>query len=199
MRIAGCAGSVSRRVLRSTSAARDAPTLSSVRASGPELTAASSSRTLSRSAVSSGNERSAKHTGALPAGAGVLPSDGGKKNQHLSSVPARRSVATRFLHMPARLLVCLLVPPCTREANPGNSHIQGCAYNGLGETGRLGNREAHVLRGKSGLHSTGWWITSTRGNPQASATESKPPRFAAVRVKGWCKRPPAGAVTCPAR
>ena len=152
-----------------------------------------------------GEREVSKAYGCVACGGGSFTFGRGKKNQHLSSVPARRRVATRrsvvarFLHMPARLLACLLVPPCTREANPENSHLQGCAYNGLGETGRLGNREAHVLRGKSGLHSTGWWITSTRGNPQASATESKPPRFAAVRVKGWCKRPPAGAVTCPAR
>lgn len=52
--------------------------------------------------------------------------------------------------MPARLLVCLLVPLRTRETNPGNSHLQGCAYNGLGETGRLGNREAHVFEESPG-------------------------------------------------
>ena len=135
--------------------------------------------------------------GRVANGGGSFTFGRGKKNQHLSSVPARRRVATRRCVVARRRRAP--VRPCTRKTNPENSHLQGCAYNGLGETGRLGNREAHVLRGKSGLHSTGWWITSTRGNPQASATESKPPRFAAVRVKGWCKRPPAGAVTCPAR
>lgn len=84
----------------------------------------------------------------------------------------------------------------------GPIYTIGCLYNVL--SGCPGNRAARTvsrcaLRGKSGLHSTGWWITSTRGNPQASATENRPPsQLGAVRVKRWCKRPPVGAVTCPA-
>jgi hypothetical protein len=55
--------------------------------------------------------------------------------------------------------------------------------------------------GKSGLHRAGCWITSRRGDPTASATESRPPRFerGGVRVKRWCKRPPAPLATGAAR
>ena len=45
--------------------------------------------------------------------------------------------------------------------------------------GRVGQTIARPTlrgsRGKSGLRRAGWWITSTRGNPQASATENRPP------------------------
>ena len=54
-------------------------------------------------------------------------------------------------------------------------------------------------RGKSGLHRARWSVTPTRGDPRESATESKPPRASMVRVKRWCKRPPAPRVTGAAR
>jgi MFS family permease len=56
-------------------------------------------------------------------------------------------------------------------------------------------------RGKSGLHRAGWLLTATRGDPRDSATENRPPpRFSGpVRVKRWCKRPPAPRVTGAAR
>jgi len=68
-------------------------------------------------------------------------------------------------------------------------------------------RSTGVRRGKSGLHRAAWWVTPTRGNPRDSATESRPPaasvnpRFTEVRVrvKRWCKRPPALQVTAEAR
>jgi hypothetical protein len=67
-------------------------------------------------------------------------------------------------------------------------------------------RVTQVARGTSGLRRAGWWVTPTRGNPQASATENRPPasrRFESgtmqVRVKRWCKRPPASRVTGKAR
>jgi F-type H+-transporting ATPase subunit beta len=61
----------------------------------------------------------------------------------------------------------------------------------------LDARRSRHCRGTSGLHRARWWVTPTRGNPRDSATESKPP--ARVRVKRWCKRPPADRVTCLAR
>ena len=62
-------------------------------------------------------------------------------------------------------------------------------------------RAGKPVRGKSGLHRARWWATPTRGDPRDSATENRPPaRFAApVRVKRWCKRPPALEVTRAAR
>jgi len=54
-------------------------------------------------------------------------------------------------------------------------------------------------RGKSGLRRAKWWITSTRGDPRESATESKPPKEILVRMKRWCKRPPALQVIAMAR
>ena len=36
-------------------------------------------------------------------------------------------------------------------------------------------RVTQVARGTSGLRRAGWWVTPTRGNPQASATENRPP------------------------
>ena len=59
--------------------------------------------------------------GRVACGGGSFTFGWGKKNQHLSSVPARRSVATRrsvvarFLHMPARSLVY----PCVPAREPG--------------------------------------------------------------------------------
>jgi hypothetical protein len=71
------------------------------------------------------------------------------------------------------------------------------AYACRGRVGRV--TAACKRRGKSGLHRAGWWVTPTRGNPRESATESRPPRAIEVRVKRWCKRPPAPQVTAVAR
>ena len=58
-------------------------------------------------------------------------------------------------------------------------------------------------RGTSGLHRARWWVTPTRGDPRESATENRPPVVGfgpvPVRVKRWCKRPPAPGVTQVAR
>jgi hypothetical protein len=56
-----------------------------------------------------------------------------------------------------------------------------------------------MRRGRSGLRRAGRWVTPTRGNPRDSATENRPPGLAQVRVKRWCKRPPAIRVTGSAR
>ncbi len=64
--------------------------------------------------------------------------------------------------------------------------------------GRVGVRAPR--RGTSGLHRAGWLATPTRGDPRDSATENRPPRRSRpVRVKRWCKRPPAPGVTRAAR
>ncbi len=54
--------------------------------------------------------------------------------------------------------------------NNGNISIQAC------RTGTDGRRPV-ILQGggKSGLHRTGCWITSSLGDEKESATESKPP------------------------
>ena len=44
---------------------------------------------------------------------------------------------------------------CTREGTREITTSKGVRIMGWVKRGRLGNREAHVLRGKSGLHSTG--------------------------------------------
>ena len=55
-------------------------------------------------------------------------------------------------------------------------------------------------RGRSGLPRAGRWATPTRSDPRDSATENRPPEAVLeVRVKRWCKRPPAIRVTGPAR
>ena len=56
-------------------------------------------------------------------------------------------------------------------------------------------------RGRSGLRRAGWSVTPTRGDPRESATENRPPRdlCPGVRVKRWCKRPPAPGVIRAAR
>jgi len=45
-------------------------------------------------------------------------------------------------------------------------------------------------RGKSELRRAGWFVTRTGGDPEESATEKIPPRFAGVRVKWWGKSSP---------
>ena len=69
--------------------------------------------------------------------------------------------------------------------------------------GRVGRAVASgsewARRGKSGLLRAGWLLTATRGDPRDSATENRPPRVSGVRVKRWCKRPPASRVTGTAR
>jgi transposase len=71
--------------------------------------------------------------------------------------------------------------------------------------GRSRRRGRPRRRGTSGLHRAGWLLTATRGDPRESATESRPPGVGAVRrrrlvrVKRWCKRPPAPRVTGVAR
>ena len=66
---------------------------------------------------------------------------------------------------------------------------------------RPGGRGEATRRGRSGLHRARWWVTPTRGDPRDSATENRPPPRlgGAVRVKRWCKRPPALRVTGAAR
>ena len=66
---------------------------------------------------------------------------------------------------------------------------------------RPGGRGEETRRGRSGLHRARWWVTPTRGDPRDSATENRPPPRlgGAVRVKRWCKRPPALRVTGAAR
>src|SRR4051794_6332280 len=64
---------------------------------------------------------------------------------------------------------------------------------------RPGGRGGETRRGRSGLHRARWWATPTRGDPRDSATENRPPSVRAVRVKRWCKRPPAFRVTGTAR
>src|SRR5690625_3059482 len=59
---------------------------------------------------------------------------------------------------------------------------------------RPGGRVAGMHRGTSGLRRAQWWVTPTRGDPRESATENKPPHCV-VRVKRWCKRPPAFQAT----
>src|SRR3954453_11516730 len=44
-----------------------------------------------------------------------------------------------------------------------------------GTAGRSRGVGQPALRGKSGLHRAGWWVTPTRGNPRDSATENRPP------------------------
>src|SRR5699024_9660665 len=61
------------------------------------------------------------------------------------------------------------------------------------------SRGVCVPRGKSGLHRAGWLLTATRGDPRESATENRPPHECEVRVKRWCKRPPAPRATGVAR
>src|SRR5699024_6041036 len=57
----------------------------------------------------------------------------------------------------------------------------------------------------SGLRRAGWLLTATRSDSRESATENRPPcgpgafTGRAVRVKRWCKRPPASRVTGTAR
>ena len=76
-------------------------------------------------------------------------------------------------------------------------------YPGRGRVGRATASGLRARRGKSGLHRARWWVTPTRGDPRDSATERRPPTDRAtgteVRVKGWCKRPPACRVTGAAR
>jgi len=62
-----------------------------------------------------------------------------------------------------------------------------------------------TFRGKSGLHSTRWWVTPTVREDRESATESKPPNGSfhghgrdncvVVRVKRCGKSAPADRVT----
>jgi len=59
-------------------------------------------------------------------------------------------------------------------------------------------------RGKSGLRRAGCWLTASRGDPQESATENRPPmasrlRVAQVRVKRCGKSAPASGATRVAR
>ena len=70
----------------------------------------------------------------------------------------------------------------------------------LGSRVRL--RVMRSARGTSGLRREQWWVTPTRGDPQESATENKPPRcpfsdfsiqlsaFGVVRVKRRGKSSP---------
>jgi hypothetical protein len=48
--------------------------------------------------------------------------------------------------------------------------------------GRGTGRTAGPCRGRSGLHRAGCWLTASRGDPQDSATERKPP-MAGLRVR----------------
>ena len=62
---------------------------------------------------------------------------------------------------------------------------------------RAGLRAAPV-RGTSGLHRARCWVTPSRGDPQESATENRPPMaisVAQVRVKRCGKSAPAPGVT----
>ena len=59
-------------------------------------------------------------------------------------------------------------------------------------------------RGRSGLHRAGCWLTASRGDPQDSATENRPPMAgpkgpAQVRVKRCGKSAPASGATRTAR
>jgi len=67
--------------------------------------------------------------------------------------------------------------------------------------GRSRRAPSGARRGTSGLHRARWWLTATRGDPRDSATENRPPSVLGprVRVKRWCKRPPALPVTAAAR
>ena len=58
--------------------------------------------------------------------------------------------------------------------------------------------------GKSGHHRAGWRLTAAWGDPENSATESRPTRlrstnYAEARVKRWGKSPPVPGVTPVAR
>ena len=58
------------------------------------------------------------------------------------------------------------------------------------------------VRGTSGLHRAGCWVTPSRGDPQESATENRPPMAdssAQVRVKRCGKSAPAPGATPVAR
>ena len=70
-----------------------------------------------------------------------------------------------------------------------------------GLAGRPRRRASTRRRGRSGLHRARWWVTPTRGDPRDSATENRPPALygGQVRVKRWCKRPPAARATGSAR
>jgi hypothetical protein len=61
------------------------------------------------------------------------------------------------------------------------------------------SRSRSGRRGRSGLLRAGRWATPTRSDPRESATENRPPAPEPVRVKRWCKRPPAARATGPAR
>src|SRR5690606_27448943 len=89
---------------------------------------------------------------------------------------------------------------CRRREDPGVSGVSWLRWTSWqGGRGR-GHRLDVFGRGKSGLHRAGWLLTATRGDPRESATESRPPgHLGRVRVKGWCKRPPAPRVTGAAR
>ena len=46
-----------------------------------------------------------------------------------------------------------------------------------------GRREAGPVRGTSGLHRARCWVTPSRGDPQDSATESRPPMASGLRTR----------------
>jgi hypothetical protein len=136
----------------------------------------------------------------------VGPGTGGGGPCRLTSRP--QSGRQRFLPAAACVAVGRTAGPFP-DLRPRDRRVSGPAgkpvnWTADGLTRRP--RATQVARGTSGLHRAGWWVTPTRGNPQASATENRPPasrRFESgtkqVRVKRWCKRPPASRVTGKAR
>src|SRR5699024_1663032 len=90
--------------------------------------------------------------------------------------------------------------------SPSREGPQWCTPAGRGtatlDLSRTGHQTAaaHRAEERPGTTEQGWWVTPTRGDPRASATESRPPDDAVpaahrVRVKRWCKRPPGHRVT----
>ena len=99
-------------------------------------------------------------------------------------------------------------PSVTHRVPPND---QVCDHRGDGESAgwsRLGLSEESCPtgsgRGRSGLHRAGCWLTASRGDPQDSATENRPPMArphgrAQVRVKRCGKSAPATGATRSAR
>src|SRR4051794_17938278 len=96
-------------------------------------------------------------------------------------------------------------PPITAISAVGPAYGKSGVVQALSLSRGWAGRATAVLvprggsRGRSGLHRARWWATPTRGNPRDSATEKRPPLSGAVRVKRWCKRPPARRATVGAR
>jgi hypothetical protein len=82
--------------------------------------------------------------------------------------------------------------PFRAGCNPARP-APGGILDGAGGAGWAAAAPVRRGRGKSGLHRAGCWPTASRGDPQDSATENRPPPCAsrAVRVKRCGKSAPA--------